>query len=123
MNYPLITFTAISLVFFVLAGYFLRGALFSISSVATSHARVYATAYVKGGALVMIAACASFEQAYWALDEGFRLSMTWAPYAILFSKPLTGGLAVLVAFLDRSTQHATEKEAKERAIVAPAPAS
>lgn len=114
MNYPLITFTVIAGVLIVLLGWFLRGALFSISSIASQHAKIYAIAYVKGGALILIASFASFEQAYWALDEAFRATLAWAPYAIFFSKPITGGLAVLVAFLDRSSQRASEDAEKAK---------
>lgn len=109
MNYPLLAFGIVSVVGLGFLGWFLRGALFSISGLAAQHAKIYAIAYVKGGALILIAAFASFEQAYWALDEAFRNSMGWAPYVIFFSKPVTGALAVLVAFLDRSTQRATEE--------------
>lgn len=112
MNHSLLAFTAIMLCVMGLIGYFLRGALFSITSVAALHARIYAVAYVKGASLVYIAATAAFESAYWALDEGFRAGVGWAPYVIFFNKPISGGLAVLVAFLDRSTQRATEDAAK-----------
>lgn len=115
MNYSLVVFAVTIVAVASFVGYFLRGAIFSISNVAASHAKTYALAYVKGGSLILIASFASFEQAYWALDPPFRDSMTWAPYMIFFSKPITGGLAVLVAFLDRSTQRATEEAGKATA--------
>lgn len=121
MNYPLITFSVIGFTVLVLIGYFLRGALFSISSVAADHAKTYALPYVKGGSLIMIAAFAAFEQAYWALDENYRKTMEWAVYFIFFSKPITGGLAVLVAFLDRSTQKATEEAERAKTGNTPPP--
>lgn len=114
MNYPFIAFVVVMIVVISAIVYFLRGAMFSITTVAASHAKTYALAYVKGGALITIAACASFQQAYYALDEAFRSTMPWAPYVIFFSTPITGGLAVFVAFLDRSTQRATEDAEKER---------
>ncbi len=121
MNYPLLTFGIVCAILLGFLGWFLRGALFSISSTAASHAARYSVSYVKGGSLIMIAAFAAFEQAYWALDPPFRDSMPWAAYVIFFSKPVTGGLAVLVAFLDRSTQRAdeTQKNATNPPFAAP----
>lgn len=119
MNSPLIAFSASVVVVLSLVIFFLRGALFSISSVAAAHAKAYALPYVKGGSLIMIAAFAAFEQAFWALDEPTRATMVWAVYFIFFSKPITGGLAVLVAFLDRSTQKATDEAKEEKAKSTP----
>lgn len=91
--------------------WFLRGALLGISSTAAEHAKTYAVAYVKGGALIFIAAGTAFDQGFSSLSASLQASMPWAPYAIFFWKPVAAGLAVLVAFLDRSIVRAKEEKA------------
>lgn len=109
MNEYLIAFIAISLS--ILAGvcYFLRGTIQGITSTAAAHAKTYSVAYVKGGALILIAAGAAFETGYQTLAAPIQNTLQWAPYAIFFWKPIAAGLAVLVAFLDRSAQNATKE--------------
>lgn len=119
MNSPFYWFLGITLTLLGGIGYFLRGALFSISTIAAQHAKIYAVAYVKGGALIAIAAGGAFGTGYQALPPPMQASMPWAPYVIFFWLPISAGLAVLVAFLDRSAQTAT-KDAQAVGLLPPA---
>lgn len=101
-------FCAIALAVIAGMGYFLRATLSSVATVASIHAKIYAVAYVKGGALMLIAAGAAFDTGFAALPQAVQASMPWAIYVIFFWKPIAAGLSVLVAFLDRSTQRAAE---------------
>lgn len=105
---PLVAFSVIFIVLFALAGYFLRGALFSITSVAAQHAKIYAVAYVKGGALILLAMFAAFEKSFQPLTSEHAAVLAWWDWAILFLSPITAGLAVLVAFLDKSKDRADQ---------------
>jgi hypothetical protein len=102
----LIFFTVGTLAIIVGVGYFLRGALFSVTSQAAQHASRYAIAYVKGGALIIIAMLAAFEQAFQPLTAELAARLSWWDWAILFFKPIAAGFAVLVAFLDKSAASA-----------------
>lgn len=104
----LIFFTIGMLAIVVGVGYFLRGALFSVTSVAAQHASKYAIAYVKGSALIIIAMLAAFEQAFQPLTAELAARLSWWDWAILFFKPIAAGFAVLVAFLDKSASTATQ---------------
>ena len=119
MNEYLIAFLIIGSAILGGLGYFLRGALFSISSVASSHAKTYAVAYIKGGSLILITAGAAFGTAYSALPATMQATLPWAPYAIFFWQPITAGLGVLVAFLDRSAQTASKEAEAEKAKTVP----
>lgn len=115
MNASLAIFVGITCIILGGLGYFFRNTFSNIETIASEHAKIYAVAYVKGGALILIAAGAAFDTGFQALSPAFQATMTWAPYAIFFWKPIAGGLAVLVAFLDRSTQRASEEAANAKA--------
>lgn len=108
---PVIAFSCGFVVILIGAIWFLRGAIFAVTSQAAEHAKTYAIAYVKGGALVAIAMLAAFEQAFHPLTTEMALKLAWWDWAILFFKPLAAGLAVIVAFLDRSVTRAKEEKA------------
>ena len=108
-------FCAIALAVLAGMGYFLRATLSSVASVASIHAKIYALAYVKGGALMLIAAGAAFDTGFAALSQTVQQSMPWAIYVIFFWKPIAAALSVLVAFLDRSSQRADEGSSKATA--------
>lgn len=86
----------------------------SIGEAAATHAKTYATAYVKGTVLMLIAMIGSFEEAFRTLTSAAAAALPWWGWAILFLKPISAACAVLVAFLDKSIQRATE--AKEAAL-------
>lgn len=123
-NYPAIAFwifVAAAVGLIVAAVFFLRSAIgASIITAASAHARIYAVAYVKGAVLILIAMISSFDEAFHPLTVEQAASLAWWDWAILFLKPVAAGCAVLVAFLDRSTQRATE--AASGATRAPFPA-
>lgn len=103
MDSPLIIFAASFLAIALLLWFFLRDALKSIATQAKVHAQTFALAYVKGGALIIIAMLSSFEQAFQPLTAEMATHLSWWDWAILFFKPIAAGFAVLVAFLDKST--------------------
>lgn len=108
MSFSLLSFLAVLLLILGGAGWFFRRTLETLSDSAAQHAKLYAVSYIKGTALISIAAGAAFDQAFQSLSPIMQASMLWAPYVIFFWKPIAGGLAVLVAFLDRSFQRANE---------------
>lgn len=83
-------------------GLFLRSALAEVAAAAGVHAKTYAAAYVKGGALVLMAMIAAFDQAFTPLTVETAKALSWWGWAILFFKPVAAGLAVVVAFLDKT---------------------
>lgn len=103
MDPVLATFAALC---FLLVGgglYFGRGVIRTLLEAAKAHAAAYAPAYVKGGALVLIAMLAAFEQAFQPLTVEQAAHLAWWDWAIRFFKPIAAGLAVVVAFFDRSS--------------------
>lgn len=80
------------------------------------HARLYARAYTKGCALVTISVLSAFDESFRSLTAADAAAMSWWQWASLYFKPVLAGLAVLVAFLDRSVSEARHEPP------APAPA-
>lgn len=105
---PLAVFVALALLIVLGAARFFRASLEEISGAAKEHAKLYAVAYVKGGALVALAMLASFDEAFRTLTRETAAGLSWWGWALLFFKPISAGLAVLVAFLDRSAGRATD---------------
>jgi hypothetical protein len=111
MIIPLYTFLSIIALIIGGALWFFRGAIFAVSTAAAEHAKVYAVAYVKGGALVSIAMLSSFDETFRNLTRDTAATLPWWGWAVLFFKPLSAALAVLAAFLDRSITRAKEERA------------
>lgn len=122
MNSPFLLFSSACLISAAFIGWFFRGALSSLRGIASDHAKTYAVAYVKGGCLVLIAMGSAFKETFQPLTIEQANRMEWWDWAIAFFSPLLAGLAVLAAFLDRSTQRASEDKASEdkaKALTAP----
>lgn len=115
MNPSLAIFAGICLVVIGGMGFFLRGALFNITTAAAEHAKIYAVAYVKGGALILLAMLASFDENFRNLTKEAAVLLPWWGWTILYLKPIAAALAVLVAFLDRSVQRGGEEAANLKA--------
>ncbi len=116
MNQPVFIFFVIVGAIAAFTGWFFRGALFSVSSTAAEHAKIYAVAYITGGSLILIAAIQALASAWMLLPDEMKSAMPWVPYVIFFLSPIQAGLAVLVAFLNRSTQRAGEEAAKKNSV-------
>lgn len=86
--------------------FLLRGALRALSNVAAEHAQKYALAYTKGAALILIAMFASFQETWGMVTASDVRLWQWWDFFIALTKPVAAGLAVLVAFLDRSLSNA-----------------
>ncbi len=80
--------------------WFLRGALAELSKQAASHAKLYAPAYAKGGALIAIAVFTSFGETFAKLSPDVASVLSWWSWLALFLQPVIAGLAVYVAFVD-----------------------
>lgn len=106
---PLYVFLLIMALLFASTYYLLRGTVNELRQSAAEHARAYAVVYVKGSALVMLAMFSSFDESFRPLTREVADKQAWWDWAILFSKPMAAGLAVVVAFLDRSAERAREK--------------
>lgn len=117
MSYPLIVFASIFLVMVIGLVYFLRGALFSITTVAAQHAKIYAVSYVKGSCLVLISMGSTFKETWQPVTLAQAQTFQWWDYVIKFEAPLLAGLSVLAAFLDSSKNKADEVAAKVDPII------
>jgi len=117
MTTPLVIFVGSFICVVLCAGYFLRGAIFSITNIAAQHAKIYAVAYVKGGSLILLAMFAAFEKSFQPLTIDQAAHLAWWDWIILFLSPLVAGLSVLVAFLDKSKDRADEVAAKVDPII------
>ena len=71
----------------------------------TEHAGAYALVYAKGAGLITIAMIASFEQTWLTITSAEFIAMPWWVILIMYSKPLAAGLAVFIAFIDRSASN------------------
>lgn len=72
----------------------------------TEHAKLYVRAYAKGAALITISVISAFDESFRNLTTESAAAMSWWQWASLYFKPVLAGLAVLVAFLDRSVSEA-----------------
>lgn len=109
MSGPLIVFLSLIVGMLGAAAYFLRGTLSKLSLTAAEHAQVFALAYVKLGALVTLAMLTSFNETFRDLSPEMASTYAWWNWAIAFSKPIIGGIAVVIAFLDQSGSRARDK--------------
>lgn len=107
---PFYAFIGLLLVTVGSVGWFLRDTIRDLRHYAERHAKTYAVAYVKGGALVLIAAGASFDETFKGMTKAAAVELPWWAWVSLFWKPIGAGLAVIVAFLDRSAQRASESK-------------
>jgi hypothetical protein len=90
-------------------GFFLRGMFSQLAASAAQHASTYALAYAKGSALIAIAMFASFQETWGMVTASDVRLWQWWDYFIALTKPIAAGLAVLVAFLDRSLSPPPDK--------------
>jgi hypothetical protein len=105
MEAPALGFYAFLLIVVVVCGslgYLLRNMWKALAENAATHAGKYFVAYAKGSALILIAVFSSFAETWGMLTASDVRYFQWWDYVIALTKPLAAGLAVLVAFLDRS---------------------
>lgn len=121
MNNSLYAFLGLALTIIAGGVWFFRATIRDLQKLAAQHARQYAVAYIKGGALVAIAVGAAFDETFKDLTHELAAAMPWWGWATLFWKPIGAGLAVIVAFLDRSAQHATDKNTQASTTQSPPP--
>lgn len=124
MSTPFTWFLIVMLSVALLLWLFLRDAVNNIKNVIAEHAKVYFVAYVKGGGLIALAMIAGFKEAFQPVTAAMADKFEWWDWAIKFSAPLAGGIAVLVAFLDQSKARADavkEERIKEGLSAAPFP--
>jgi len=108
VNIPLITFVVVLLVFLGVGLWFFRGVINVLGTLAADHARVYAVSYIKGAALIAIAAGACFTETFSNLTAEEAARLSWWSWMVLFWKPIAAGLATMCAFLDRSAERARD---------------
>lgn len=84
--------------------WFLRGVMAELSKQATSHAKLYAAAYAKGGALIAIAVFTSFGETFEKLSSDVAVVLPWWSWLSMFFQPVIAGLAVYVAFVDSTVK-------------------
>ncbi len=102
MNASLLFFLLLAVLVGLLVARFFSATARELAAVAAKHAKVYARAYVKGGALVVVAMIASFDENFRPLTKDVAALQPWWMWAILFLKPIGAGLAVVIAFLDKT---------------------
>lgn len=88
--------------------FFFRQTLTILASSAAEHAKLYATSYCKGGALIAMAMMSTFKETFQPITIEQAQHFAWWDWVIKFQAPILSGLAVLVAFLDTSAQRARE---------------
>lgn len=109
MNSPLIWFIVVLCAVWIPLAWLTRNALREISQQAAHHAKQYAAAYAKGGALMAIAAMTSYDETFSKLSVDVAAVLPWWHWLALYFKPIVAMLAVLVAFLDGSVQKSKEQ--------------
>lgn len=94
----------LGLVAIVLGGiaWFLRGTVVTLSNSAAEHAKTYSLAYAKGTGLILVAMISAFDENFRDLTADQAKAFAWWNWAIQFMKPILAGLAVFVAFIDKS---------------------
>ena len=102
-------FLIMALVVILGLGFLLRNMVKSLADTAGQHAGKYAISYVKGSALIMISMMASFQETWGMVTASDVRLWQWWDFVISFAKPFAAGLAVLVAFLDRSMAPPSDK--------------
>lgn len=107
----LISFAAAVLLLSVVFAWVFRATFRSLIDQAAQHSKTYATAYIKAGCLILITMGNTFKETFQPLTVEMVKSFAWWDWVIKLGAPILAGLAVLVAFLDRSMQRADEAKA------------
>lgn len=110
MNSPLVWFIVVFCAFWLPFVWLARKSIEQISAQAAFHAKAYAAAYAKGGALMAIAALTSYDETFSKLSSDVAAVLPWWHWLALFFKPIVAMLAVLVAFLDGSVQKVKQQQ-------------
>lgn len=116
MNSPLVWFIVVFCAFWLPFVWLARKSIEQISAQAAFHAKSYAAAYAKGGALMAIAALTSYDETFSKLSSDVAAVLPWWHWLALFFKPVVAMLAVLVAFLDGTVQRSNDKREKTEKI-------
>ncbi len=116
MNSPLVWFIVVLCAIWIPFLWLARRAIGEVSAQAAHHAKQYAAAYAKGGALMAIAAMTSYDETFSKLSSDVAAVLPWWHWLALFFKPVVAMLAVLVAFLDRTVQRSNDKREKTEKI-------
>lgn len=112
MNTPLVWFIVVLCAIWIPLAWLARKSIEQISAQAAFHAKAYAAAYAKGGALMAIAALTSYDETFSKLSSDVAAVLPWWHWLALFFKPVVAMLAVLVAFLDGTVQRSNDKREK-----------
>ena len=109
MNSPILWFIVVFCAFWLPFAWLARKTIEQIASHAAFHAKQYAAAYAKGGALMAIAAMTSYDETFSKLSTDVAEVLPWWHWLALYFKPVVAMLAVLVAFLDGTVQRSGDK--------------
>lgn len=116
----LIAFASAVLLLAVVFAWVFRATFGSLIDQAAQHSKTYATAYVKAGCLILITMGNTFKETFQPLTTEMVRSFAWWDWVIKLGAPILAGLAVMVAFLDRSMERAdASKTAKPLAVAKP----
>lgn len=94
---------------------FAREAMRVLSKQAAVHAKLYAGAYARGGALVAIAVFTSFRETFQSLSPDVAAVLPWYSWLEKFLAPVIAGLAVFVAFQDGTVKKIRDQRDREEA--------
>lgn len=112
MNFPFLAFIVILVGLIAWMCWLFWDALNNVANAAAEHAKLHTISYIKGAALIAIGVGASFEAEFKDLSVDQSIAMAWWAWSIKFWKPIAAGLAVLIAFLDRSFSKPNDEKPK-----------
>jgi len=112
MNSPLVWFIVVLCAVWIPLAWLARKTIEELSRQAAHHAKTYASAYTKGGALMAIAALTAYDETFSKLSSDVAAVLPWWHWLALFFKPVVAMLAVLVAFIDGTVQRSNDKRDK-----------
>lgn len=115
----LIAFASAVLLLIVVFAWVFRATFKSLIDQAAQHSKTYATAYIKAGCLILITMGNTFKETFQPLTIEVVKSFAWWDWVIKLGAPILAGLAVLVAFLDRSMQRADEAKVAKPTVTNP----
>lgn len=109
MSHPFVWFLIFCTVVWGSILYFARGAIDHMSRQFSAHAKSYAPAYARGGALIAIAALSSFIEVFEKLSSDMAVNLPWWMWLAMFAKPVLSALTVFAAFLDTTVKRISDE--------------
>lgn len=114
----LIVFLSSVLLLAIAFAWAFRDTFRSLIDQAAEHSKAYAMAYFKAACLILITMGNTFKETFQPLTAEMMSQFMWSDWVIKLGAPILAGLAVMVAFLDRSMERADASKAAKPLTVA-----